>query len=506
MTDAPANDIESNRRGLVPLIIGVTGHRDLVADEVPGIRLRVRAFLSQLEERFPDRPLQILSPLAEGADRLVAEEALELGMRVAVPLPMPRELYEMDFATEESLQEFRDLCDQAEVIYELPIATGATLEELGEYGAARNRQYAQLGVFLCAHSHILLALWDGKPSNDLGGTAQVVRFHHDDVMEGYAASDNITQQLLADDESDLVYHIVISRDRDNGAPQEGLETLSFAWYTTDEDEPRTEELPEMYVRIFERTSEFNREAVAHASRIKEGSYPLIDEKKELELPPEARRIDEIFCAADWLAIHYQQKLHRALRIIHTLVFFMGLMFLLYSDFDTRNQFLLMLGGFMVGALLVNRAAASGHWHSKHLEYRALAEGLRVQFYWAAAGVTSEATTKFSHDNFLQKQDIELGWIRNVMRVSGIGCDVAPNLDPKGLAFVLDDWIGEETVGGQLKYYRTKARQYLVRSGQIERMAQIIGIAVPTILVFMLLTSSDSIRTVLFVLLGSLLLL
>jgi hypothetical protein len=38
------------------------------------------------------------------------------------------------------------------------------------------------------------------------------------------------------------------------------------------------------------------------------------------------------------------------------------------------------------------------------------------------------------------------------------------------------------------------------------MAQIIGIAVPTILVFMLLTSSDSIRTVLFVLLGSLLLL
>ncbi|MGD8340699.1 MAG: hypothetical protein PVH89_07940, partial [Gammaproteobacteria bacterium] len=46
----------------------------------------------------------------------------------------------------------------------------------------------------------------------------------------------------------------------------------------------------------------------------------------------------------------------------------------------------------------------------------------------------------------------------------------------------------------------------VRSGQIERMAQIIGIAVPTILVFMLLTSSDSIRTVLFVLLGSLLLL
>ena len=50
----------------------------------------------------------------------------------------------------------------------------------------------------------------------------------------------------------------------------------------------------------------------------------------------------------------------------------------------------------------------------------------MQFYWAAAGVTSGTVRKFAHDNFLQMQDPELGWIRNVMRVAGIGCDDRPN--------------------------------------------------------------------------------
>jgi hypothetical protein len=72
--------------GLVPLIVGVTGHRDLVPDEAPAIRALVRSFLVQLRERFPDRPLQLLSPLAEGADRLVADVALELGFALATPI------------------------------------------------------------------------------------------------------------------------------------------------------------------------------------------------------------------------------------------------------------------------------------------------------------------------------------------------------------------------------------------------------------------------------------
>ncbi|HKK31793.1 MAG TPA: hypothetical protein VKA18_15520, partial [Alphaproteobacteria bacterium] len=40
--------------GLVPLVIGVTGHRDLVDDELPQLRLRVRDFFSTLQKTHPD--------------------------------------------------------------------------------------------------------------------------------------------------------------------------------------------------------------------------------------------------------------------------------------------------------------------------------------------------------------------------------------------------------------------------------------------------------------------
>ena len=81
----------------VPLIVAVTGHRDLVPSEVPEIRAQVRDFLNRLLSHYPERGVTVMSSLAEGADQLVAEEALQLGIPVIAPLPMPREIYVSDF-------------------------------------------------------------------------------------------------------------------------------------------------------------------------------------------------------------------------------------------------------------------------------------------------------------------------------------------------------------------------------------------------------------------------
>jgi hypothetical protein len=48
------------------------------------------------------------------------------------------------------------------------------------------------------------------------------------------------------------------------------------------------------------------------------------------------------------------------------------------------------------------------WHRRYLDYRVLAEGLRVQAYWAIASVPSSHRVGFAYDSFLQKQDVELG--------------------------------------------------------------------------------------------------
>lgn len=492
----------------LPLTIAVTGHRDLRPDELEPIRERVQAFFADLSARFPEREVSVMSALAEGADRLVAREALDLGLELIVPLPMPADLYVEDFKSPESRAEFESLCARASNIIELPVARGSSLQQVSVDDAARARQYAQLGVFLCAHCHILLALWDGKLSGDLGGTGQVVRFHHDDVMPGYTRKTVASQQMLIDDESDLVYHVVCSRDRPDGAPQEGLEALDWWWFTKDRHQPRAKELPRQHQLIFERSDEFSAEAARFAASIESEKYRLLDDREQEHLPDGIASIDTLFYIADWLAIYYQKRTLIGLRLSHFLAFLMGFMFLLYSDLENVPAFIFAFMLFFVGAAAVQYLSKRRGWHRKYLDYRTLAEGLRVQYYWAAAGVTSENASKFTHDNFLQTQDPELGWIRNVMRVAGTRCDASPATDPAGVAYVIREWIGDSG-GGQLGYFRTKTLQWMKRNRGTETLAKIslvTSVVVVTVMLMFGAGLSDDVLDRLWVVMGSILLL
>jgi len=492
----------------VPLIVAVTGHRDLVPAEIPGIRERVQEFLTNLRTEYPDRGVTVMSALAEGADRLVAEEALQLGIPLIVPLPMPGPLYIDDFESIKAQESFDYLCSRAAEFYELPITPGNTPESIHEQGPNRSLQYAQLGVYLCAHCHILLALWDGKETDKLGGTGQVVRFHRDDVMPGYTPESAGSGLILTDDESDLVYHIVCSRDREGGEPAEPLQALDFWWYSLDRDEPRAKQIPDKYRRVFRHTSEFSADALEHENSIRKEAYPLLDAKSSAELPAGVRDIDHVFRAADWLAIYFQKRMLLALRTTHLLALLMGLTYIIYSDLLPKQYFLYVFLGFLVLATIIHTISAREAWHRKYLDYRTLAEGLRVQLYWAAAGVTTGTVSKFTHDNFLQAQDPDLGWIRNVMRVAGTECDASGYNDSVGLEFTLKEWLGDEN-SGQLGYFRRKGEERARDYQRTERLSKIVlwtGSAAITLLILMSAELGDLMRDPVVVLMGVMLLL
>ena len=459
----------------VPLVVAVTGHRDLLPSELPRLRQQVRDFLCGLRDAYPGRIVAVMSALAEGADRLVAEEAITLRMPLHVPLPMPRHLYATDFESPQSVAHFEALCSAAVEVYELPLTPGNTAASIAEHGPNRARQYAQAGVFLCAHCHILLALWDGKESDQLGGTAQVVRFHHHDEMPGYTPRATSGRLTLAEDESDLVYHVVCSRDRSDGAPAPGLQPLDCWWYTNDEETPRNRELPDRYRQIFDRANEFSADAQRHAASIDQERWSLLTEEQAAQLPSGVQDINQVFCAADWLAIHYQKKVLLTLRVTHVCALLTGLAYISYTDLQSVRWLIVLILGLMGAAAGVSALANRGGWHRKYLDCRTLAEGLRVQFYWAAAGVTSGNVTKFAHDNFLQMQDPDLGWIRNVMRVAGTECDVAPSRDPAGVEFAVREWIGDHR-SGQLGYYR---RKVVERTGHHRATQRVVALGLMT---------------------------
>ena len=75
-----------------------------------------------MRERYPSRRLRLLSPLAEGADRIVALVAEDLDIELIAPLPMSENIYAQDFESSRSWAEFRRLLDYATKTTTLPLA------------------------------------------------------------------------------------------------------------------------------------------------------------------------------------------------------------------------------------------------------------------------------------------------------------------------------------------------------------------------------------------------
>ncbi len=150
------------------IVIGVTGHRRLQNEAL--LALEVAAVLDKIESLLP--PLKktavaftALSPLAEGADRLVTRIILERsGCQLDVVLPMGKEDYAADFSLPESRAEFEDFLSRARTTRQLPPSP------------SRADAYAQAGRYVVDHCDILIAIWDGKPGSGRGGTSETISY------------------------------------------------------------------------------------------------------------------------------------------------------------------------------------------------------------------------------------------------------------------------------------------------------------------------------------------
>ena len=149
------------------LVIGVTGHRRL-GDEAALTRA-IDAALDELESGARAGGgrvrLTALSPLAEGADRLVARRVLARpdGALDAV-LPMSEKRYVEDFEAAGSEAEFRELLARARKVHRLPRS------------ATRLKAYEAAGRYVVDHCDVLVAVWDGRPGDGPGGTADAVAY------------------------------------------------------------------------------------------------------------------------------------------------------------------------------------------------------------------------------------------------------------------------------------------------------------------------------------------
>ncbi|MGA9851333.1 MAG: hypothetical protein WBR15_00135 [Gammaproteobacteria bacterium] len=455
--------------GPVPLVIGVTGHRDLVPEDVPRIRESLDTLFACLHRQYPHTPLRLLSPLAEGADRLVAKVALEHGAELVVPLPMPEDEYRKDFP--ETLSEFDVLKAQAAIVYALPPPDAAANQGVEFSGSQRDECYEQVGLHIVKHSQLIVALWDGVASADRGGTAQIVRHAlsgstlpfaddlHSTKAVWHLRTPRATGSSGKSAEARPQYYTACWRFGDKRNPELPFSTAGGNW-------------PAVQFRNLRSIEVFNAQALSLSSqRIQENLHNLLPPDVSSKTVDPTGRILRAFIAADLISGKYQKLAYKLWKGIFMLAGVMILGFQSYVHIWTHSLLLLLYPA----AFIVMTAAYSvlnrRRLDDRFIDARILAEALRVAIYWRLAGIRESITNQY-----LGRHTAAIGWIPDAI----LGLLTLPSPDTgfaqkQGLLVADQFWVDH-----QLQYYQ---RQSLRQSKRVNLYRRFAGLLYALTLVF-----------------------
>lgn len=416
----------------IPMIIriGVTGHRRLEKEQA--VRQGIRRVLTGLDRVLAHTPHSYvaISPLAEGADRLVVNEVLEWKGtgETAAPgleavLPLPESEYVRDFAAPESQDQFRSLRERASTIQTMD--------------AVQDRQvaYERAGHYVVDHCDMLIAIWDGKPEAGRGGTAAIVEYAR-------------------------------------GAGR------TIAWINSENGHVNQEKGQERIFNSMACLDAFNAEHLSNPQvqlAVEAQSRVLEEQASESKLPhellgPFSKNLLSYFTRADLLAQRYQGRQVKAGSAIYALATAAVATSTLQTLFFPELFQLVWFEVAEMAIILCLMAAAHlGDWHRKWIDYRFLAESLRVAPFLSIAGV---ASTLPKPPPYLRLADRPDEWMtRAFERIwdnrTRMNVEYEIPLVPLK-EFLLRGWVG-----AQIAYYLKASKRQGRRHEQLSRAGQIV---------------------------------
>lgn len=383
------------------LTLGITGHRaeafaeggtEAITARLAAVFVEARSAATRLftdEARFfsGDTPrFTLVSPLADGADQLGAEQALAQGYALSAALPFTRADYAGDFEADGAAR-FAALLDRAGCALELP----------GDRADA-HAAYVMAGKATVAHCDILIAVWDGLPARGRGGTAEIIDFAllrgmpviH--VPVGPAAEVRILWGGFDPQVSPVTSAEVAART----FGRENLGTLLAAMLAPPVDPRERGFLLSFYAererRIRKRFEYPLLLTVTGVKRMHRGNLrtkPYAEVTQGEWAPFHARcgapqgvsmameRLQEGYCWADGLAQHFAQS-YRSGHVFNFLLGAAAIVLALTSLLWPDVKVALAVGEFvLILAIIANtRMGSVSAWHRRWLDYRQLAEQLR----------------------------------------------------------------------------------------------------------------------------------
>jgi hypothetical protein len=425
--------------GRIPfrLRVGVSGHRAL--DNEDALRERVRDVLERIRERVSRSAdvsveLTVVSALAEGADRLVAEEVLDVIPRATLeaPLPLPVDDYVRDFKTEDSRRQFDRLRRRASLVIEGPPAK------------TRDEAYERVGHFVVDGCDVLVALWDGDAPHGRGGTAHIVE-----------------------------------RARQHGTP--------LYWINTRRDYEITEEHTERIAApLIAEAHRYNAAAIDGFDHVLAGEMRRMlpknrAEREDLRLDEHAEWILPFFVRADQLALRQQRRyflgtwaLVLAAALAVASVAALAAFPTAFSGSEVvpvvvEAVLLLVVIGVYVGGTRLEV-------HTRWIWYRFLAERFRSAFFLALAGLAQRTEGGF---DVADPGDEAQDWARRAFREvwSLRPTDRLPErATPELRQFLGQAWLGSHDragESGQIGYHLSRSRRFARLHHRFSRTIQLL---------------------------------
>jgi hypothetical protein len=411
--------------GLIPIVIGITGHRDIPFEDEPRLFNAVTKALKEITDKTPKSQHVLLSALAEGADRIAARAALDSGWILGAILPAPIAIYEQDFTTKESHAEFHELLAKALWVEELPAKETSP------------DAYLDAGIRMARQSIFLLALWDGNESTSKGGTADIVNLFLDGIPDiAKQTTVGPTDNFLP--ETRPVLHILTRRTL---APDEfpTSEVGSIFKFTKGPDGScsSVEEF-NRWKNVIGQIDQFNSIAKSYLKDNLDWKERMIEEDKNaLNFPPSAAYAHALFYLSDKISQKAQNTRNRLMWGLFGLAIAAIFCQQTYSGPIFEYVWLLAAFGFGILATALHFWGVNAKLEQKYLDYRSLSEGCRVQRSWKRAGVAACAA-----DHFLRDQRDELEWLRQAIRTT----ELLPGkleLNADRVESVATEWIDDQ---------------------------------------------------------------
>jgi hypothetical protein len=209
------------------MAIGFTGHRSL--EDEDQCRQWILDFLRRQISSIPALVCGV-SSVAAGGDLLFAESCIQLALPLCVLLPLPLDEFRQDFTPADWARAEQVLSKAASV-------------EFTAGSQSREECYYECGIETVQQSRLLLALWNGEPSQGLGGTEDIVSFArgigrpviwlHSTRGEVLTFNEKTAKELLDDPELDFLNHLPEPPEGPEPGASQGTNqpgTLARSWF------------------------------------------------------------------------------------------------------------------------------------------------------------------------------------------------------------------------------------------------------------------------------------